>query len=45
MVSVEQGLIPFASKAGKGTIKVNEAGYAEPYGGATCCATTLTYTI
>jgi len=45
VVSVEQGLIPFTSRAGKGTIKVNEVGYAEPYRGATGCATTLTYTI
>ena len=45
VVSVEQVLIPFTSRVGKGTIKVNEVGYAEPYRGATGCATTLTYTI
>jgi hypothetical protein len=45
VVSVEHGLIPFHVQGGKGTIKVNEVGYAESYRGATGCATTLTYTI
>jgi hypothetical protein len=45
VVSVEHGLISFHVQGGKGTIKVNEVGYAESYRGATGCATTLTYTI
>jgi hypothetical protein len=45
VVSVEHGLIPFHVQGGKGTIKVNEVGYAESYRSATGCATTLTYTI